>query len=136
MAFSFCAPAIDLDYADLALPTLTHQDLAAGRHATAGGAVELQGPFSELHDEVVAHRSFVLQTGPSAAIPLVEALRDDESVGRSHSVSAVLAHLYARAGSTEPARRFLAEALDRTRTEHERALITLQVERASENFRS
>ncbi len=63
--------------------------------------------------------------GPHVAIPLVEALREDESLKRGHSISAVLANLYTRAGSNEPARRFLAEALERTPTEHERALIAL-----------
>jgi RNA polymerase sigma factor (sigma-70 family) len=68
--------------------------------------------------------------GPAAAIPLVEALRDDDTVANSHSFSAVLANLHARAGSPEPARRFLAEALDRAPTGHERELIQMQVERA------
>ena len=48
----------------------------------------------------------------------------------SHVVAAVLANLYARAGSEEPARRFLDEALSRARTPHERDLIALQFERA------
>lgn len=68
--------------------------------------------------------------GPAAAIPLVEALREDESLGRGHALAAVLANLHARAGSREPAHRFLGEALELTRTKHERALIALQVERA------
>jgi RNA polymerase sigma-70 factor (ECF subfamily) len=68
--------------------------------------------------------------GAAAAIPLVEALRADESLARGHIVAAVLANLYARAGSTEPAQRMLAVALERSPTEHERALIALQVERA------
>jgi RNA polymerase sigma-70 factor (ECF subfamily) len=68
--------------------------------------------------------------GPEAAIPLVEALRKDASLRDSHSIAAVLANLYARVGSAEPARRFLAEAMERTPTKHERALIALQVERA------
>lgn len=74
--------------------------------------------------------------GPAAAIPLAEALREDDSVASSHSLAAVLANLYARAGSVEPARRYLAQALELTRTEHERALITLQVERACEESRA
>jgi RNA polymerase sigma-70 factor (ECF subfamily) len=69
--------------------------------------------------------------GPAAAIPLVEGLRGDDSLTRDHGVAAVLANLHARAGSAEPARRYLAEALDHARTEHERALIALQVERAT-----
>ncbi len=72
--------------------------------------------------------------GPDAAIPLVEALRQDESLKQGHSVAAVLANLYTRAGSTEPAHRFLAEAMERTPTEHERALIARQVERARESL--
>lgn len=70
--------------------------------------------------------------GAEAAIPLVEALREDAAMKDSHSIAAVLANLYTRAGSTEPAHRFLAEAMERTPTKHERALITLQVERARE----
>jgi RNA polymerase sigma-70 factor (ECF subfamily) len=69
--------------------------------------------------------------GPASAIPLVEGLREDPSLARTHTLSAVLANLHARAGSTEPARRHLAEALDRTRTGHERALIIRQIERAA-----
>jgi hypothetical protein len=42
----------------------------------------------------------------------------------------VLANLYARAGSEEPARRFLNEARERARTPHERELIALQIKRA------
>jgi len=38
----------------------------------------------------------------------------------------VLANLHARAGSLEPARRFLEEALASARTEHERLLIAAQ----------
>ena len=68
--------------------------------------------------------------GPAAAIPLVEALRADESIVGDHTIAAVLANLYARAGSAEPAQRFLSVALERTPTEHERALIALQVGRA------
>jgi RNA polymerase sigma-70 factor (ECF subfamily) len=69
--------------------------------------------------------------GAAAAIPLVEDLRHEGSLAQGHSLSAVLANLHARAGSVEPARRYLAEALERARTEHERALIALQVERAT-----
>jgi hypothetical protein len=44
----------------------------------------------------------------------------------------VLANLYTMSGSAEPAHRFLEEAMKRTPTKHERALIALQVERARE----
>jgi RNA polymerase sigma-70 factor (ECF subfamily) len=70
--------------------------------------------------------------GAEAAIPIVEALREDASLKDSHSLAAVLANLYTRAGSAEPANRFLEEAMKRTPTKHERALIALQVERARE----
>lgn len=64
------------------------------------------------------------------AIPLVEAIHDAGRLPHSHVVAAVLANLYARAGSDEPARRFLDEALARAHTPHERELIALQVSRA------
>ena len=64
------------------------------------------------------------------AIPLVETIRLAGRMPHSHVVAAVLANLYARAGLEEPARRFLDEALARARTEHERELIALQIERA------
>jgi RNA polymerase sigma-70 factor (ECF subfamily) len=66
---------------------------------------------------------------PAAAIPLVEAIHRAGRLPHSHVVAAVLANLYARAGSDEPARRFLDEALARARTPHERQLIALQVSR-------
>jgi len=68
--------------------------------------------------------------GPRTAIPIVEALREAGRLPHSHVVAAVLANLYARAGSDEPAQRFLDEALSRARTPHERELIALQFERA------
>jgi len=64
--------------------------------------------------------------GAAAAIPLVEAIRASGRLPRSHEVAAVLANLHARAGSLEPARRFLEEALASARTEHERLLIAAQ----------
>ena len=68
--------------------------------------------------------------GPQAAIPIVDAIRLAGRLPHSHVVAAVLANLYARAGLEEPARRFLDEALARTRTEHERDLIARQIGRA------
>jgi predicted RNA polymerase sigma factor len=68
--------------------------------------------------------------GPLAAIPIVEEIRAGGRLPHSHAVAAVLANLYARAGSDEPALRFLDEALARARTPHERELIALQIERA------
>lgn len=68
--------------------------------------------------------------GPQAALPLVEAIRAAGRLPNSHAVAAVLANLYARAGSVEPARRFLDEALAGARTPHERELIARQIERA------
>jgi RNA polymerase sigma-70 factor (ECF subfamily) len=67
--------------------------------------------------------------GPEAAIPLVEAIRRSGRLPRSHAVAAVLANLYTRAGSDEPARRFLEEALAHAQTSHERELIALQIGR-------
>ncbi|HXW06965.1 MAG TPA: sigma-70 family RNA polymerase sigma factor [Vicinamibacterales bacterium] len=71
--------------------------------------------------------------GPQAAIPIVEAVRAAGRLPHTHVVAAVLANLYTRAGSEEPARRFLAEALARARTPHERELLALQVERHAPN---
>jgi len=68
--------------------------------------------------------------GPQAAIPIVEAIRLAGRLPHSHAVAAVLANLYARAGSEEPARRYLSEALAGARTPHERELIARQIERA------
>lgn len=68
--------------------------------------------------------------GPQAALPLVEAIRAAGRLPNSYAVAAVLANLYARAGSVEPARRFLDEALAGARTPHERELIARQIERA------
>jgi RNA polymerase sigma-70 factor (ECF subfamily) len=79
-------------------------------------------PMAELNRAVaVSYRD-----GARAAIPLVEAIRASGRLPRSHEVAAVLANLHARAGSPEPARRFLEEALASARTEHERLLIAAQ----------
>jgi len=69
--------------------------------------------------------------GPAAALPLVESLRDDAELQHRPAVAAVLANLYARAGLAEPARTFLEEALAGARTEHERELVTRQMERVT-----
>lgn len=83
-------------------------------------------PMVELNRAVaIAYRD-----GPHAAIPLVEDMHREGRLPHSHVVAAVLANLYTRAGSEEPAQRFLNEALARARTPHERELIALQVERA------
>jgi RNA polymerase sigma factor (sigma-70 family) len=71
--------------------------------------------------------------GPDAAIPLVEAVHRAGELPHSHVVAAVLANLYARAGSSERARPFLKEALSRARTPHERELIQRQVDRAAQD---
>jgi RNA polymerase sigma-70 factor (ECF subfamily) len=68
--------------------------------------------------------------GAAAAIPLVENLHGDTALPHNHVVAAVLANLYTRAGAPERARPFLDRALSTARTEHERALITKQIERA------
>ncbi len=68
--------------------------------------------------------------GPQAAIPIVEAIRVAGRLPHSYAVAAVLANLYARAGSEEPARRYLSEALAGARTPHERELIARQIDHA------
>lgn len=83
-------------------------------------------PMVELNRAV----AISFRDGPQAAIPIVEAMRQDGRLPHSHAVAAVLANLYARAGSEEPARRFLDEALARAATPHERELIARQVDRA------
>jgi predicted RNA polymerase sigma factor len=67
--------------------------------------------------------------GPLEAIPLVEAIRRDGRLPHGPAVAAVLANLYARAGSEESANDFRAEALARARTPHERALVAHQLDR-------
>ena len=66
--------------------------------------------------------------GAAAAIPIVEAIHAEGALPRTSATAAVLANLHARAGSTAIARRFLEEALASARTEHERHLMTLQME--------
>jgi RNA polymerase sigma factor (sigma-70 family) len=83
-------------------------------------------PMVELNRAV----AISFRDGPQAAVPIVEAIRVAGRLPHSHAVAAVLANLYARAGSDEPARRFLDEALARARTPHERELIALQTGRA------
>jgi predicted RNA polymerase sigma factor len=83
-------------------------------------------PMVELNRAV----AISFRDGPLAAIPLVEAIRASGRLPHSHVVASVLANLYARAGSAEPARRFLDEALARARSPHERELIALQIDRA------
>jgi RNA polymerase sigma-70 factor (ECF subfamily) len=83
-------------------------------------------PLAELNRAVaVSYRD-----GPAAALPLVERIRSEGQLPHGHVVAAVLANLHARAGSEEPARRFLREALAAAGTDHERELIRLQFERA------
>jgi RNA polymerase sigma-70 factor (ECF subfamily) len=83
-------------------------------------------PMVELNRAV----AISFRDGAQAAIPIVEAIRQAGRLPHSHAVAAVLANLYARAGSEEPARRFRDEALARARSPHERELIALQIDRA------
>jgi RNA polymerase sigma-70 factor (ECF subfamily) len=83
-------------------------------------------PMVELNRAV----AISFRDGPQAAIPIVEAIREAGRLPHSHVVAAVLANLYARAGSDEPARRFLDEALAGARSPQERELIALQIGRA------
>lgn len=87
------------------------------------------GPMVELNRAV----AISFRDGPQAAIPIVESIRAAGRLPHSHAVAAVLANLYTRAGSDEPARRFLNEALARARTPHERDLIARQVGRHGPN---
>jgi len=82
-------------------------------------------PMVELNRAV----AISFRDGPQAAIPIVEGVRAAGRLPHTHVVAAVLANLYARAGSPEPARHFLDEALARARTPHERELIARQIER-------
>ncbi|MGH2570012.1 MAG: RNA polymerase subunit sigma-24, partial [bacterium] len=83
-------------------------------------------PLAELNRAVaISYRD-----GPAVALPLVEKIRREGKLPHGHAVAAVLANLYERAGSDEPARRFLQEALAAAKTDHERRLIELQFERA------
>jgi RNA polymerase sigma-70 factor (ECF subfamily) len=86
-------------------------------------------PMVELNRAV----AISFRDGPQAAIPIVESIRSSGRLPHTHVVAAVLANLYTRAGSSEPARRFLDEALTRARTPHERQLIALQVGRHTPN---
>jgi RNA polymerase sigma-70 factor (ECF subfamily) len=86
-------------------------------------------PIVELNRAV----AISFRDGPQAAIPVVEGIRSAGRLPHTHVVAAVLANLYARAGSPEPARRFLEEALARARTPHERELIALQAGRHAAN---
>jgi predicted RNA polymerase sigma factor len=82
-------------------------------------------PSTELNRAVaISYRD-----GPEAAIPIVETLRRKGGLPQGHAGAAVLANLYERAGSTEPAQRYLDEALKHARSEHERHLIELQMRR-------
>lgn len=84
-------------------------------------------PLVELNRAV----AISFRDGPAPAVAIVEALRERGALTHSHVISAVLANLYTRAGSPEPARRHLEKALSSAPTEHERYLIELQFERAT-----
>lgn len=84
-------------------------------------------PVAELNRAVaISYRD-----GPAAALPLVEAIRTAGTLPHGPAVAAVLANLYSRAGATEPARRYLEQALARAPTEHERRLIEHQFDAVS-----
>ena len=68
--------------------------------------------------------------GPEVALPLVEAIHEAGLLPHSHTVAAVLANLYGRAGWAKPAREFRQTALAKARTDHERRLIEHQLDRA------
>ena len=67
--------------------------------------------------------------GPAAAIPLAEAIRQEERLPHGPAVAAVLANLYGRAGADQTAARFRDEAIKRARTPHERDLVARQLDR-------
>lgn len=70
--------------------------------------------------------------GPEAALALVEDMRDADALPHSHVVAATLANLYGRAGMPERAGHYLADALARVDTDHERQLIALQMTRGQD----
>jgi RNA polymerase sigma-70 factor (ECF subfamily) len=80
-------------------------------------------PMVELNRAV----AISFRDGAQAAIPIVEAIHLAGRLPHTHVVAAVLANLYARAGSEEPARQFQEEALARARSPHERELIARQI---------
>ena len=114
----------------------------AARHCTARTFEDTDWPsICNLYDRLldVAPSAMVelnravaisYRNGPETALPIVEAMHRNDRLPYSHAVVAVLANLYVRAGSTEPARTFLAEAVASAQTEHERHLIKLQAEHA------
>ena len=125
------------------IATPLHLEAAiAARHCEAATFDETDWPsICSLYDRLLAidpspmvelNRAVAVsfRDGPQAAIPIVESIRSAGRLPHSHVVAAVLANLYARAGADEPARRFLDEALARTRNPHERELIALQINRA------
>ena len=115
----------------------------ASRHCSAASFAETDwGSICNLYDRlreveptplVELNRAVAVsyRDGAEAAIPIVERLRGSGQLPYSHAVAAVLANLYVRTGSSEPAERFLAEALSRAGSQHERDLIELQVRRAA-----
>ena len=116
----------------------------ASRHCDAASFAETNWPsICNLYDRLIEvapsplaklNRAVAIsyRDGATAAIPLVEEIRRSGDLPHTHSLAAVLANLYMRAGSPEPARAFLNEALSRALTEHERNLLELQIQRATE----
>ena len=89
-------------------------------------------PMVELNRAVaISYRN-----GPLTAIPLVEAIRREGRLPHGPAVAAVLANLYARAGSEESAHSFRVEALARSRTPHERQLVARQLDRVMQRHGS
>jgi RNA polymerase sigma-70 factor (ECF subfamily) len=129
---------------DLAAASRFHLEAAiAARHCSASSFEETDwASICRLYDRlleidgspmVALNRAVALsyRDGPDAAIPVVEALHRAGKLPHSHVVAAVLANLHARAGSSSRAQPFLAEALRRARTAHERELIARQIDRAT-----
>ena len=81
------------------------------------------------HAVAIAYRAAAV-----AAILLVETLHRERKLPHTPEVTAVLANLYTRAGSSEQGQTFLDEALAQTRTEHEHYLIQLQIRRSENEF--
>jgi RNA polymerase sigma factor (sigma-70 family) len=82
-------------------------------------------PIAELHRAVALGYEGDLQ----GAIARVEALRATDLLRSSHVPPAVLAHLWALAGSTEHARRLAAESTALGGADHEQRALLAQVER-------
>ena len=84
-------------------------------------------PIVELNAAVAVS----MADGPAAALPLVDALREDPSLRGYHLLAAVRGDLLLRLGRLEEARVELERAAQMTRNEKERALLIERAQRAA-----